>query len=65
MTEEQEFLDKCEEERQTAKNPCAWCDRENGVERDKPVSHGICDKHSNEVIQSMYEGLASEWGYMV
>lgn len=27
-------------------NPCAWCDKENGVRRPAGVSHGICAMHA-------------------
>lgn len=36
---------------------CAWCDKEQGITRninDKvKFTHGICEKHSNEIRQSI------------
>jgi len=31
-------------------NPCAWCDKENGVKRTADVSHGICPEHKTEFL---------------
>jgi len=34
---------------------CAWCDKEAGIQRfyhpdEKPVSHGMCERHRKETI---------------
>jgi len=32
-------------------NPCAWCDKENGVvSRPSGTSHGICEIHASELL---------------
>ena len=35
-------------------NPCAWCDKENGVvSRPSGTSHGICEVHRDELLGGM------------
>lgn len=39
---------------------CAWCLAEQGIAFDPADSHGICEYHSAQVLQSYCEGKAHE-----
>lgn len=32
---------------------CAWCEAETGIYAEGEVSHGICERHSHEMIVEM------------